>query len=82
VADKIAKLLAKLSRPELLSVKNITSKITKGDTKGLDIKKLKGETDIYRVRKGQLRIIFQKRANQEVELLQISRRSEKTYKNF
>lgn len=82
MADKITKLLAKLSARELKQVREIIHRIISSDISGLDVKKLKGQTNIFRVRRGNLRIIFQKRGDAEPEILQISRRNEKTYRNY
>lgn len=46
----------------------------------LDIKVLKGYKNIYRVRKGRMRIIFEVTKKQTVIILGVERRSEKTYK--
>src|SRR3990167_6484238 len=56
------------------------SKVSKKTT-GLDIKKLSGYSDVYRVRTGNIRIIFLD-DKRHTEVLEISRRSEKTYKDF
>ena len=60
MTEKIEKALKKLTGKEKKAVKNILIKIEKGDIKSLDIKKLKGRNDIFRARKGSLRIIFRK----------------------
>lgn len=46
---------------------------------GLDIKKLRGYQDVFRVRKGRIRIIF-KHDRKDIYVLTIERRSESTYK--
>jgi len=48
------------------------------DFDNLDIKKLKGEGGILRVRKGDIRIIFQKTKN-KIFVLSVERRSDTTY---
>lgn len=55
--------------------------IFSGKTKGLDIKKLTGYKDIYRVRFGKIRVIF-RRHDSDINILEISRRSEKTYRDY
>ena len=60
---------------------DLLEKITSGTLVGLNIKKLKGYKDIYRVRSGSIRIIFRHTAT-ETKILEISRRSEKTYREF
>jgi mRNA-degrading endonuclease RelE of RelBE toxin-antitoxin system len=56
--DKIQKLLNSLSNKEKLKIKEILLKIKSKNLESLDIKKLKGREDIFRVRKEKLRIIF------------------------
>ncbi len=81
MADKIKKALAKLSPKERLIVEELLLKIIANQLDSLDIKRLKGSADIYRVRKGSIRVIFSK-DSRSINILQISRRSEKTYKDF
>jgi len=77
--SRIQKDLQKLSPKEQVWSKEIINKLITGKTQGLDIQKLKGGSDILRVRKGDLRIIY-RIVNGEVILLRIARRSEKTYR--
>jgi len=56
--DRIEKFLAKVTKAESVAVQIIISKLIAGDTRGLDIRKLKDKRDEYRVRKGRLRIQF------------------------
>lgn len=79
--DKISKALKRLSLKERRQIKEFLLKIENGDFTGLDVKKLKDQEDIFRVRKGDLRIIFQ-RKNGIITILTIERRSEDTYKKF
>ncbi|OGY64491.1 MAG: hypothetical protein A3I24_03935 [Candidatus Harrisonbacteria bacterium RIFCSPLOWO2_02_FULL_41_13b] len=79
--DKFEKAFKKLIVQEQRQLKEILAQLEAGFFKNLDIKKLKGTEDIFRVRKGNLRIIYQKRDG-EVFLLKLSRRSEKTYRNL
>ncbi|MFH1460836.1 MAG: hypothetical protein ABIF84_00200 [Patescibacteria group bacterium] len=77
--DRIKKALNKLSLKEKQKVKRILFQIDKGDFQGLNTKKLKGKDNIFRVRKGSIRIIFHKIDN-SVRVLTIERRTSKTYK--
>ena len=79
--DKIGKALKRLHPKERDSVKEILRKLEKEDFSGLDIKKLKARDDIFRVRKGDIRIVYRK-TNKGIFILAIERRSEKTYRNF
>jgi len=78
--DRIAKFLNKLNQKERNTVKDILEKIKKGDIANLDIKKLKGESDYFRARKGEIRIIYKIGENGETTLLSIERRNDNTYK--
>ncbi len=77
--DEIQKSLKKLSDKERKSLKKILLKIKNQEFYGLDFNQLKGHKNIFRVRKGTLRIIFTTN-NGEIKILAIERRSEKTYK--
>jgi len=78
---KLEKSLKRLSPKETKAVEKVVERLTKGEWMGLDVVKLKGTTDIFRVRVGRLRVIFRQHAK-EVDILVIERRSEKTYRNF
>lgn len=77
--DKIEKALKKLSGKERQKIRTILERLKLNDLSGLDIKKLKDHDDIYRVRSGDLRIIYCAK-NDQINILAIERRSEKTYK--
>lgn len=79
--DRNQKFLKRLNNKEFVAVEKVLQQILIGDTTSLDIKKLSGYRDIYRVRIGNIRIIFLDTEN-DTEVLEISRRSEQTYKNF
>jgi mRNA-degrading endonuclease RelE of RelBE toxin-antitoxin system len=81
MTDKISKELAKYTAKERKLVKDILMQLRNGDTKGLNITKLKGHTAIFRLRKGRLRIIYQQN-NASIKILAIEKRSEKTYRGF
>ncbi len=79
--DKFEKAFKKLSAKEQEQIEEIFARLEAGHFKGLDIKKLKGSDDVFRVRKGSIRVIYQIK-NGEVVLVHIGRRSEKTYRGF
>lgn len=79
--DRNQKFLKRLTNKELDAVEKVLQKILIRDTAKLDIKKLTDYRDIYRVRTGNIRIIFLDTGDY-TEILEISRRSEQTYKNF
>jgi mRNA-degrading endonuclease RelE of RelBE toxin-antitoxin system len=78
--DKISKALNKLTEKERKRVKTLLLKLKVGKTEGLDIKKLKDRSDIFRARTGDLRIIYRTDIKENISVLEISRRNEKTYK--
>ena len=65
---------------ERKKVKAILGKLLDGDTVGSDIKKLKGRDDIFRVRAGDLRIIYRTESKENIMILSIYRRNESSYK--
>ncbi|MEX2033237.1 MAG: hypothetical protein WD889_01580 [Candidatus Colwellbacteria bacterium] len=79
--DKIEKALKRLTDRERRWVKEILKQLFAGDYKGLNITKLKGREDIFRARKGNIRIIYRLK-NGDIFILLIERRSEKTYKSL
>lgn len=79
--DKITKALQRLTQKEQKIVKGILFRLEKGELEGMDFKKLKGQSSIFRVRKGDIRIIFVK-SGSSISILTIERRSEKTYRDF
>jgi mRNA-degrading endonuclease RelE of RelBE toxin-antitoxin system len=81
MADKIKKLLAKLSKQERNIVKLLILRIMMNDTLGLNISQLKGHKNLFRVKKNKIRIIYSKN-NQNIQIIRIDRRNEKTYKDL
>lgn len=79
--DKNQKFLKKLSKKELAAVVVVLTKLKKRNIDNLDVKKLTGYKDVYRVRMGNLRIIFLDQAD-GIKVLEIARRSDNTYNKF
>ena len=77
--DKIDKFLKKIPEETRREIHKIISLIIKGDLKSLDIKKLKGRENIFRVRRGKIRIIYGI-FDGETKILAIEKRSDNTYK--
>lgn len=80
--NKLAKALQNLSAKERKQIKNILLKIKNNSLSGLDLKKLKNCDDIFRVRKGKIRVIFRKQENGSYFILAVERRSDKTYNKY
>ncbi|MEK7651965.1 MAG: hypothetical protein AAB351_02040 [Patescibacteria group bacterium] len=79
--DKIQKALKKLNPKERAIIKTTLLKLQNNQLQGLDIQKLQGRKDIFRFRKGDLRIILRRLGNNTL-IMAIERRSEKTYRNL
>lgn len=79
--DKIKKFLRKLTLEEQETVAEIIQKVILDDVSDLDVKRLQGYWDIFRVRKGSIRIIF-KRIPGENRILEVTRRSDTTYRKY
>lgn len=79
--DKLEKEIFKLSTKEKMIVQSILESLDSGDIRNLDIKKFKGHDDIYRARKGNMRIVF-RIVDGEYIVVAIKRRNEKTYKGL
>ncbi len=78
--DKISKALKKFSIKEQKNVKEVLSKLKIDSLGGFDIKKLKAHSDIFRIRRGGIRIIYKVDKNNDIFVLAIERRSDNTYK--
>ena len=77
--DRIEKALTKLTAKERKKIRSILAKVKTGEMGELDVKKLKGRQDIFRVRKGSLRIIYRILESGDIVILEIARRSDTTY---
>ena len=81
MVDKIQKSLNKFSEKEKKMVKDLLLKIKINDINSLDIKKLKGHNNIFRARKGKIRIIYRIEKT-KLFVLAIEKRSKRTYTNI
>jgi mRNA-degrading endonuclease RelE of RelBE toxin-antitoxin system len=78
--DRIKKALQKFIAKERQWIKDMLCQLDSGQTANFNIKKLKGRNDIFRVRKGNIRIIYRLDKNGKIFILTIERRKENTYK--
>ncbi|MFH1405194.1 MAG: type II toxin-antitoxin system RelE/ParE family toxin [Patescibacteria group bacterium] len=78
---KLKRLLKRLSKSEQKQTILFLEKLEQGEFDGLDIKRLKGKQDIFRLRKGKLRVIFYFQEN-EFRLISIEHGSDKTYRSI
>ena len=79
--NPLDKNLAKLSGPKRVKFLEIFERIRSGKIVGLDIKKLHGKENQYRVRVGQWRIIFEQ-TSEGNHILKFATRNEKTYRGM
>jgi len=77
--DKIQKALGKLTEKERKKIKEILAQLKNRQTENLNIKKLKGRDDVFRIRKGEIRIIYRTDIKNNILILSIERRSDTTY---
>lgn len=77
--DRVKKALQKLTVKERETNKEILAKIGDGNFAAIDIKKLKGRHDIYRVRQGKIRIIYRLSKNNQIFILTIEKRTDHAY---
>ncbi len=82
MVDQTQKFLDKMSPKQRAEIIRIGDLILAGKLAGLDILKLKGSDDLFRVRKGNIRIIFRHLGDHRNEVLAIENRSESTYRKF
>lgn len=72
--------LKKFSPKERAEIKRLTKRILGRNFVGLNCKKLKGLKNLFRVRRGSIRILFELNDNKEPTVFAIERRREDTYK--
>lgn len=77
--DRINKFLKRLTHKERNTVFTLLSEIEKGNIETLDIKKLKGHRNVFRVRKGGIRIIFTISVDKSIKIRDVVRRDDRTY---
>lgn len=77
--DKIDKAIKKLTEKEKGIVKEVVKTLRSERFNNLNIKKLKGESNIFRVRKRKVRIVYQIRDGR-IFILKVGHRKENTYK--
>ena len=76
--ERLEKNLNSLSENQKIKIKEILLKIKSGNLNNLDLKKLKGREDVFRVRKGKIRVIFYYKKD-EIYILSIEKRNDNTY---
>ncbi len=79
MVDKIQKALNRFTKKNKDQIQNILVNLKKGENKNYDIKKLKGYSNIFRLRKGKIRIIYRILEGNKIQLITIEKRSDTTY---
>ena len=79
--NQIEKFIRKLLPRERLLIDQTIKKLDTGDWSGLNIKKLQGVEDLFRVRLGKIRIIYRFSKTTGAQILDITYRDDNTY-NF
>jgi len=82
MTDRVEKSLRRLSDPERKKLEDVLERIRTGRMESLDVKKLKARDDVYRARKGDLRVIFRRADDGQIYILAVERRSDTTYNEF
>lgn len=76
--DRILKLLRRMPPKQRGELARLIEMVLRGNVASLDLKKLVGMQDVYRVRKGNIRIIY-RLLDGEVVIIAVERRSNTTY---
>jgi mRNA-degrading endonuclease RelE of RelBE toxin-antitoxin system len=79
--NKLDKFLYKLDKKTRAIIGRAVVLIVSGDFLTFDVKKLKGSSNIYRVRIGKIRIIFEQTKNGN-KIRDITYRDDNTYKGY
>jgi mRNA-degrading endonuclease RelE of RelBE toxin-antitoxin system len=79
--DKISKFILHLTPKERAKLEKVIRNIIEGKLSGYDLKKMKGHANLYRVRIGNLRIVFIDLTTEQ-RILMIDGRNDNTYKDF
>jgi mRNA-degrading endonuclease RelE of RelBE toxin-antitoxin system len=79
--DKITKFLKRLTKKERERVMQAMVDIIADELAGYDQKKMKGHANVYRVRVGDIRIVYLE-LNNKRRILLVTRRDDTTYRDF
>lgn len=79
MSDRVEKFLRKLDPQRLALIKGILVRIQTGDFAGMDLKKLGGFENRFRIRKGNIRIKFSLDENNRAVRIEIQWRTDTTY---
>lgn len=80
--DKINKALLKLTSSQRAQLLAKFELVVDGALIGLDVKKLKGHTDLYRLRVGDTRLVYRLQDGQKPVIIFVGRCDNQTYRDF
>lgn len=81
MVDKITKFLNKRNKKGRKAALDLIEKVRKGQLEGCDVVQLKGNKNIFRLKKGRIRIFFEK-YKKEFIVKKICYRDDQTYSDF
>lgn len=76
--DRLTKSLNKQSKKNRLVIFRLIDNLLKGNLKNCNVIKLTGYKDLYRLKKGRIRIIFQK-IDEKIIIIKVTLRDDRTY---
>jgi len=79
--DKITKFLSRLTQKERERVTGALIDIIKGELSSYNRKKMKGYANLYRIRVGDIRIVYME-LDGERRIVLVDRRNDNTYRDF
>lgn len=82
MVDRIKKVFRKLQPKELKQLTETIRLVQTNQLAGLDVKKLQGRDDVFRVRRGDFRIIFRRVPSSENSIIAVERRTDTTYNDL
>lgn len=80
--DKINKALLKIPDKQRKAILAAAKQVQAGKLDNLDIKKLKGSSDLFRVRVGNYRLIILIQADRKSVVVDIAKRDDRTYRDY
>jgi mRNA-degrading endonuclease RelE of RelBE toxin-antitoxin system len=81
MTTKLDKAIARLQAKDKAVAQLLIMRIIMNDIIGLDIKQLSGHKDLFRVRKGRVRVVYRQENTRTIIVL-VDLRNDKTYKDL
>jgi len=79
--DSVDKFLNRIPNQDLKKIAIVIDALLQNKTRNLDIKKMRGHVNVYRVKIGNYRLIYV-RDSDNIRILFAGKRNEKTYRDF